>query len=322
MNILQQIAQASYVKGARPVSGLTRYYASIVAEDVSGGMYSNMQIHNGQLRPDFDNDPNAIFLTSHGGHSWLEHRLNPTLPADRLPTTSGDHHFRAEISEWPWEIKYDLDTEVWFGKSYYIPDDVEMWTQGGIVIFQVKDSSNGAGGSSPALSIELAYPGQLDSGSVIYQRTPLGGEIQMISEGGNFRWTPADSALRFIPGTRLDYITQVLFKSDGTGIWRNWFNGVQYVFPGYTTGGVTRPPGDSQITAIATYPTVGIKGGNFKSPLYHLGYKHEGAAEIAEGHTQMRILTTDWKQVVRTPEDWDYLNMNAYDAVDTSGYNL
>ena len=324
MNFLKQISIANSVKGGRPVSGLTRYRASKIAEDVSGGMTTNMQIHNGQARPDFDNDPNAAFLTNHNGHNWLEHRLNPNLPSERLPTTSGDHHFRMEFSEWPWDIKRALGVEIWFGKSYYVPETVNMWTQGAIVLFQAKDSSNASepARTSPVLSVELAYPGQLNSGSNIYQRTPLGGEVQMISLGGNFRWTPADSALRLVPGGRLDYVTHIVAQSDGTGLWENWFNGVKYVFPGYTSGGVPRPAGDNHITAMGEYSGLGVRFPNIKSGLYHLGYKHEGIQEIAAGHTQMRVLTTDWNEVVRTSNDWDYLNPNGYNAVDTSGYNI
>lgn len=324
MNYFQLIAAAGKVKGARPVTGLQRFNINTIAADVAGGMVSNMAIDGGRLRPDFDNDPNALFLTTLGGHTWLEHRLNPTLPADRLPTTSGDHHFRIEISEYPWNIKRALGTEIWFGKSYYVPDTVTQWTQGAIVIFQAKDSSDASepAKTTPVLSVEIAYPGQMAHGSDPLRQTPLGGEPILVALGKDSRWTPI-GAPRLAPGMRLDFVTHIVAQADGTGLWENWFNGVKYVFPGYTSGGVERTPGDSQITAMGEYPSVGVKFPNIKSGLYHLGYKHatEGAAEIAAGHTQMRVLTTNWNLVVRNSSDWDYMNSNGYAAVDTSSYN-
>jgi hypothetical protein len=323
MNFFQAIANAGKVKGARPVSGLQRFNINTIAADVAGGMVTNMQLHNGELRPDFDNDPNALFLTSYGGHTWLEHRLNPTLPADRFPTTEGDHHYRIEISEYPWNIQRPLGVEIWFSKSYFVLPTVTQWTQGALVIFQAKDSSDSTNPetSSPVLSLEIAYPGQLAHGSDPLRQTPLGGEPIFVGLGKDTRWTPI-GAPRLAPGMRLDYVTHIVAQADGTGLWENWLNGVKYVFPGYTSGGVERPAGDNQITAMGTYEGLGTRFPNIKSGLYHLGYKHEGAAEIAAGHTQMRLLTTNWNMMVRTSDHWDYMNNNGYAAVDTSNYNI
>jgi hypothetical protein len=198
-----------------------------------------------------------------------------------------------------------------------------MWTQGALVIFQAKDSSNASepAKTTPVLSLEIAYPGQMAHGSDPLRQTPLGGEPVLVALGKDSRWTPGGAPRLYPGGPKFTYTTHIIAQSDGTGLWENWFNGTKYVFPGYTSGGVERTPGDSQITAMGEYPGVGIRFPNIKSGLYHLGYKHEGAAEIAAGHTQMRILSPNYNVVIRTPSDWDYMNNNGYAAVDTSSYN-
>jgi hypothetical protein len=338
MNLLQLISQASSARVGKaptpepepePISGLTRYSIHKIAEDVAGGITSNMAIHDGRLRPDIEDNPNCIFLTEYEGHDWLEFYVDPENPAELLPTRNGyAYHFRSEFSRYPWEIKYALGTELCLGISYVIPDDIEPWVSASISILQVKGSSSG-GDATPAIQLDLAYPGQLNS-STIYRKTPLGGEVMIVNGARNIRWTPANSALRFMPGDRLDLILQVLFKDDETGFAKFWINGERYEFPGYTTGGVTYPAGDYGQTVNSTYPTVGPRGDNPKIGLYCHGNKIPTASagpsddvqeNIAAGHTKMRLLISDFNMVERTPEDPDYLSMNFYDQVDTSSYN-
>jgi hypothetical protein len=325
MNPLSIISASSNIKTGIPlVTGYNHFSIATIADDVSGGLISNMQLHDGLLRPDFDNDPAGMFITSVGGHDWLEYLINPSSPGSPyLPTGSGfANHFRKEISRYPWELKLALQTELWFGQSFYIPASIAQWVGAAVVLFQVKDSSNAEGDPSPAVSLELAYPGQLNS-TTIYRKTPLGGEVQMVNSGRDIRWTPPDSAVRLAPGMRLNYVTQIVFNTDGTGLWRNWFNGVQYEFPGYTLSGDVFPGGDYGQTVVGNYPVDGWRSGNPKHGLYHLGFKNPTLVtnNAAAGHTQMRLLTTDFNMVIRTPASPDYLNMNAYHKVDTSSYN-
>lgn len=305
-------------------SGFERFTVDRIAQDVDAGIFAaNTPIYNSKLRPDFDNNPYSMFKTVISGKSWMEHYVNPTAQSGYLPTPTGfANHFRSEVSGWPWNIKYALGTEYWKGISYYMPNDVSMWTNAAIVVMQFKDGSV-AGDPSPAISLELAYPGQLNSSS-IYRKTPLGGEVQIINHCRGWRWTPANSAVRLAPGMRLDIIVHVVFGEGENGLFEIWLNGTKYPFPGYTSGGTTYDPGDVGTTVIGNYPGFGLRGANSKHGIYALQYKTPTlvSANAAVGHTYTRLLTTDFCTVVRTPSDPDYLSYNAKAAVDTSSFNL
>jgi hypothetical protein len=324
------VVSSSKKSHAVTVSGLERFSIDQIHADVGSGIFvSNLAIHNGKLRPDIEDNPYCMFKTTYGGFDWLEFYVNPTAESSYIPTINGyAYHFRSEFSRYPWEIKYALGTEIWIGVSYVIPSDVTAWVSGPISILQVKGSSNG-GDAPPAIQLELAYPGQLNS-STIYRKTPLGGEVMMINEARGIRWTPPSSAVRLIPGGRLDVVMQILFEDDDTGFVRFWLNGTRYEFPGYTTGGDTYPAGDYGVTVNSTYAGVGLRGDNPKIGLYcHSNKITTGSAgpsddvqtNITAGHTYMRLLITNFNMVTRTPSDPDYLSNNAYNAVDTSTYN-
>lgn len=311
----------------RPVSGLQRFTVNRLNEDVGAGIFgSDLAVYDGLLRPDIEDNPYCMFKTTIDGKDWLEFFVNPTAEPSYLPTTNGfANHFRSEISPYPWNQKYALGTEYWKGISFHIPAGVVQHVDAHIPIIQFKDGSAG-GDPSPAMSIELAYPGQLNS-STIYRKTPLGGEVMMVCDArdSKTRWTPPDSEVRLVAGGRLDVIVQVVFNTDGTGLFKTWLNSVHREFPGYTTGGDTFAPGDYGSTVNGDYgPGFGPLGSNPKHGLYCLQYKTPElvAANALVGHNQMRLLTTDWNTVTRTPADWDYLSNNAYNAVDTSRYNL
>jgi hypothetical protein len=159
----------------------------------------------------------------------------------------------------------------------------------------------------PAFYIEIASPGQLQNGS-----TPLGGEIMIINKVRGFRWVVP--GVRVVAGARFDFVIQIVYGLENAGLLNVWINGKLMTFPG--TSSV--PAGNAGGTV---WPYVPV-GGNSKIGLYHHQMKFaEGVAlNAAKGHTHMRFWMTDWNDVFRKPTDWDYKNMNAYGAVDTSIY--
>lgn len=292
------------------VTGLTQFKVANLAIP-SGGLRDGMRFYNDlSLRANISYYPYAVMKEVKNGIPRVRFYVKPTQPAEYLVGTDYPFHHRAEFTRNPWPIRLPLGTEEWLGFSYIFPTAAEGFKQNQtpVAIYQNHpERMPGMSSNPPAFYIEIASPGQMHNGT-----TPFGGEIMIINKVRNFRWVVP--GVRVVAGARIDFVIQIVYGLENAGLLNIWINGKLMTFPGSSTA----PAGNVGGTV---WPYVPV-GGNSKIGLYHhqMKFAESVALNASKSHTHMRFWMTDWNDVFRKPTDWDYKNMNAYNAVDTSTY--
>jgi hypothetical protein len=297
------------------VSGLTKFKAADLAIP-SGGLRDGMRFYRDlSLRANISYYPYAIAKVRKNDIPRVRFHIKPTWPPEYLVGTPYPYHHRAEFTRNPWPIRVPLNTEEWLGFSYIFPTVEEGFTQNQtpVAIYQNHpERMPGMASNPPAFYIEIASPGQLRRSYDPYYYTPLGGEIMIVHNVRGIRWVVP--GVRVVPGARIDFVIQIVYGLENAGLLNIWVNGKLMTWPGNSTV----PAGNVGGTVWPYIPV----GGNSKLGLYHHQMKFADAVTLnaSKGHRQMTMWMTDWNDVFRKPTDWDYKNMNAYDAVDTSNY--
>jgi hypothetical protein len=298
------------------VSGLTRFKASDLLIP-SGGLPDGTRFYgDGILRASTAYNPYGVTAVKKDGIPRVRYYVNPTSPASYLTGTTYPYHYRAEFTRYPWRISHPLGTEEWLGFSYIFPTEAEGFVQNQtpVSIYQNHAGSvEGQTSNPPALQLEIAYPGQLNSSTDPYRQTPLGGEIMVINNVLKTRYVV--QGVRVQPGARLDVVMQIVYGLEKEGLFNVWINGKLHTTP-VTTGNIGStvwPPVLSTDVAV---------GGNSKLGLYHhqMRFSNYVTLNANAGHKEMEMFMTDWNDVIRKPADPDYKNINAYEAVSTASY--
>lgn len=251
----------------------------------SDGLPDARRFANDKLRSSTAYDPFGKTIVD-GKMRFIVDSQVPVDPA----ISSAKYHYRAEFTEWPWNINLPEGTEQWVGWSYYFPNDYVLPVNP-VSIFQ-----NHAAGTYPypIFQLEIARPGQL-SGA-------LGGEIQVI----NNTLTPSFRKLttvRPMPGDRLDVVIHVVYGLGNKGLLQIWLNGQKV----------------HDVVSSTVYPAPENWGGNNKWGIYHHAWRNPTSVEqsIAAGHTKFELFMGNLRQITRAPGDADYL-FNYKTAVDPS----
>lgn len=302
------------VKSTATVTGLTRFKIADLNIPTSGIVDGQRFYINGSLRANPSYYPYAIMKKAKDGRDRLRFYVKPTAPTYCLVGTQYPYHHRAEFTRWPWLINHPYKTEEWIGFSYIFPRKDEGFTQNQTPVSIYQNHAGRTSGTvhPPAFQIEIAYPMQLRDWRDPYYYTPLGGELMIINNVRGFRWVVP--GVRVTAGARLNIVMQIVYGLGNDGLLNIWINGKLMTFPGTATV----PKGNVGSTVWPANPV----GGNSKFGIYHhmLIYKANVDKNYAKGHTNMVMWMTDWNDVFRKPTDWDYKNINAYAAVDTSTY--
>jgi hypothetical protein len=297
------------------VTGLTQFKAANLSIP-SGGLKDGSRFYSDlSLRANIAYYPYAVMKEVKNGIPRVRFYVKPTQPAQYLVGTPYPYHYRAEFTRNPWPIRLPLGTEEWLGFSYIFPTAAEGFTQNQTPVNIYQNHPERIVGweeNPPAFFIEIASPGQLRNAKDPYYYTPLGGEIMIVNKVRGIRWVVP--GVRVVAGARLDFVIQIVYGLENAGLFNVWINGKLMTFPGNSTV----PAGNVGSTV---WPYVPV-GGNSKIGLYHHQLKFAEAVTLnaSKGHTHMRFWMTDWNDVFRKPTDWDYKNINAYSAVDTSTY--
>ena len=297
------------------VTGLTQFKVADLAIP-SGGLRDGMRFYKDlSLRANIAYYPYAVMKEMRSGIPRMRFYVKPTQPAEYLVGTPYPFHYRAEFTRNPWPIRVPLGTEEWLGFSYIFPTREEGFRQNQtpVAIYQNHpERLPGMEQNPPAFYIEIAYPNQLRNAKDPSYYTPLGGEIMIINKIRGIRWVVP--GVRAVAGARIDFVIQIVYGLENDGLLNVWVNGKLITFPGNSKVAAGNVGG-------TVWPYVPV-GGNSKLGLYHHQMKFADAVALnaSKGHTHMRFWMTDWNDVFRKPGDWDYKNMNAYDAVDTSTY--
>lgn len=286
---------------ATAITGLTNFKADKLAIP-AGGLYDGTKFYNGLMRGCIAYNPYGVLTKTYNGVPRVRFYIKPTSPSIYLLGATYPYHHRSEITRFPWKINHPLGTEEWLGFSYIFPTKEEGYSvnKTPVSIYQNHAGRTGtSSGNPPAIQLEIAYPGQLKT-------TPYGGEIMLVHQIRGIRY--AIPGVRVVPGGRLNIVMQIIYGLDGKGLWNVWINGTLVQIPGGNVGS----------TVWADNPV----GGNSKLGLYHHQLRFKWAVDLnySKGHTHMQMFMTDWNDVIRHPGDWDYKNMNAYNAVSTAGY--
>lgn len=299
---------------AREVSGLTQFKVSQLNIPADGLPDARRFYADGILRASTAYNPRGITAVKRNGQTRLRYFVNPTDAREYLSSRDYKYHHRAEFSRHPWRINHPLGTEEWIGFTYLFPREEEGFTYPAtpVNIYQNHAGSvEGQESNPPALKLEIAFPGQL-KGSDPSRQTPLGGEIMICNKILDYRYVA--QGVRVVPGGRLDIVIQIVYGLESKGLFNVWINGKLQTFPGTET----LPAGNHGTTVWPDNPV----GGNSKLGLYHHLLRHDNHVEAnaKAGHKKMEMFMTDWNDVFRTPADWDYLNENAFKAVNTASY--
>jgi hypothetical protein len=289
------------------VTNLSRFKASSLAIP-SGGLTDSKQFYGGKLRASTAYNPYGLTGVLKNGIPRVRFFINPKSPSSYLTNTTYPHHHRAEFTRYPWWIDHPRGTEEWLGFSYIFPTTSEGFTQNRtpVSIYQNHAGSQpGQKSNPPALQLEIASPGQINS-SDPWRGTPKGGEIMIINNVRGIRYVA--QGVRVVPGARLDIVIQIVYDLDKKGLFNVWINGKL----------VSLPVGNIGSTIWPANPV----GGNSKLGLYHHFMRSSDGVKVnaAKGHTKMEMFMSDWNDVIRKPGDWDYKNSNAFKAVSTAGY--
>lgn len=302
------------------VTGLTRFKAANLAIS-SGGVYDGKRFYtDGSLRANNCYYPYSIKTETYKGYPRVRFYVKPTEPAASLVGTLYPFHHRAEFSRYPWKISLPVGTEEWLGFSYLFPTAAESFTQNQTPVSIYQNHQGRTPGQPeypPALQLEIAYPNQLRVATDPSFYTPLGGEIMIINNVRGIRFVAP--GVRVVAGARLNIVMQIVYGQGDQGLFNVWINGKLIVFQ----GNAKAPAGNKGSTVWPPYlSTDQPVGGNSKLGLYHhqLRFQEYVTLNAKKGHTHMRVWMTDWNDLFRKPTDWDYKNMNAYSAVDTSTY--
>jgi hypothetical protein len=249
------------------------------------GLPDARRFANDKLRSSTAYDPFGKTIID-GKMRFIVDSQEPVDPA----ISTAKYHYRAEFTEWPWNINLPEGTEQWVGWSYYFADDYILPVNP-ISIFQ-----NHAAGTHPypIFQLELARPGQLSNA--------LGGEIQVI----NNTVTPSFRKLtpvRPMPGDRLDVIIHVIYGLGDKGLLQIWLNGQKV----------------HDVVGNTIYPAPENWGGNNKWGIYHHSWRNASSVEqsIAAGHTRFELSMGNLRQITRAPGDADYM-LNYKPVVDPS----
>jgi hypothetical protein len=302
------------------VTGLTQFKAANLAIP-SGGVKDGTRFYTDlSLRANVAYYPYSVMKEVKNNIPRVRFYIKPTQPADYLIGTPIPFHHRAEFTRYPWKICLPLGTEEWLGFSYIFPASTEGYTQNYTPVSIYQNHAGRVEGQTenpPAFYFEIAYPGQLRSPTIPSYNTPLGGEIMIVNNVRGIRYVVP--GVRVVAGARLNFVIQIVYGLGDSGLLNVWINGKLATFPGNAkvpagnVGSTVWPP---------VLPTDVPVGGNSKLGLYHHQWKSAEyvTLDAAKGHTNMRMWMTDWNDVFRKPTDWDYKNINAYSAVDTSLY--
>jgi hypothetical protein len=308
------------VHSTAAVTGLTQFRAAKLAIP-SGGLTDGKRFYADlSLRANVAYYPYSIMSELRNGTSKVRFYVKPTQPTTYLLGTQYPYHHRAEFTRYPWKICLPLGTEEWLGFSYIFPTASEGFTQNQTPVSIYQNHAGRIDGQTenpPAFYIEIAYPGQLKSYSDPNYNTPLGGEIMIINNVRGIRWVVP--GVRVTAGARINFIIQIVYGLGNAGLLNVWINGNLATFQG--NGKVAAGNAGSTVWPPVLSTDVAV-GGNSKLGLYHhqLRFEQYVTLNASKGHTHMRMWMTDWNDVFRKPTDWDYKNINAYGAVDTSGY--
>lgn len=297
------------------ITGLYHYEAAKLSIPEDGLHDADRFYADKSLRANIAFDPYAITKDVKDGIPRVKFHIDPMNPADRLVGAPYPHHYRAEFTRNPWPIRVPLHVEEWLGFSYIFPTEEEGFTQNQspVAIYQNHpERLNGQPNNPPGFYIEIAFPDQLRRKRDPYYYTPLGGEIMICNLVRDIRWVA--QGVRVEPGARLDFVIQIVYGLEDEGLLNVWINGELMTWPGNDKV----PAGNIGSTVWPYLPV----GGNSKLGLYHHQFKYEEPVQLnlSKGHTHMDMWMTDWNDLFREPTAWDYKNMNAYDAVDTSEY--
>jgi hypothetical protein len=125
--------------------------------------------------------------------------------------------------------------------------------------------------------------------------------------------------VRVAAGARLNFVMQIVYGLGNEGLFNVWIKGKLVAFQGNTKVAAGNVGSTVWRPVLSTDVAV---GGNSKLSLYHhqLRFAQYVTLNALKGHTHMRAWMMDWNDVFRKPMDWDYKNLNAYSAVDTSLY--
>jgi Polysaccharide lyase len=204
--------------------------------------------------------------------------VNSQVPVDPK-VSSAKYQYRAEFTEWPWNINLIEGTEQWFGWSYFFAPDY-VFSPKPISIFQNHPAtSNG----DPLFQLEIARPNQVAGA--------IGGEIQIINNAVS-PYVRKLTSVRPMPGDRLDVIIHVVYGIGNQGLLQIWMNG-QKVY---------------DVISSTIYPAPENWGGNNKWGIYHHTWTSATNVEqcIAAGHTKFELQMGNLRQITCTPGDSDY----------------
>jgi hypothetical protein len=297
------------------VTGLTRFKAANLTIP-SGGLPDGKRFYSdGSLRSNSAYYPYGVKNEVRNGVPRVRFYVKPTSPSEYLVNTQYPYHHRSEFTRYPWTLNLPLGTEEWIGFSLFFPTSSEGYTQNQTPVSIYQNHAGRVAGQTtnyPAFQLEIAYPGQLYSYADPNYRTPLGGEIMLINNIRGIRFVAP--GVRVVAGARLDIVMQIVYGLGDQGLWNVWINGKLVEFQ----GNATVAKGNVGGTVWPENPV----GGNSKFGIYHhqLKYKSGVDKNAAKGHTNMKMWMSDWNDVFRKPGDWDYKNINAYEAVNTASY--
>jgi hypothetical protein len=291
---------------AATVTGLTNFKAANL-QIPTGGLYDGTKFYGGLMRGCIAYYPYGVIARTRNNIPRVRFYVKPTSPTSYLVGTQYPYHYRSEVCRFPWKISHPLETEEWLGLSYHFPTKEESYSVNRTPVSIYQNHAGRVGTQTenpPALQLEIAFPGQLKD-------TPYGGEIMLVHHIRGIRYTIP--GVRVVAGARIDIVMQIVYDLGTKGLWNVWINGVLVQIPGGNAGSTVWPP------RVATDIPV---GGNSKLGIYHHGFRTKTGVDLnySRGHSHMQMFMSDWNDVFRHPGDWDYKNMNAYDAVSTAGY--
>jgi hypothetical protein len=308
------------VSAMATVTGLTNFKVANLAIPTSGITDGKRFYLDGSLRANVAYYPYAVMSVTRQSQKRIRFYVKPTAPTSCLVGTEYPYHYRAEFTRYPWTLNLPLETEEWIGFSYFFATTAEGFTQNQTPVSIYQNHAGrvpGTTSSPPAFQLEIAYPGQLKNYADPHYQTPLGGEIMVVNNVRGIRYVVP--GVRVVAGARLDIVMQIVYGLGSEGLFNLWINGNFIEFQGNAT--VARGNVGSTVWPPTTSTGVAV-GGNSKLGLYHHQMTTKAGVDknAAKGHTHMQMWMTDWNDVFRKPGDWDYKNINAYAAVDTSTY--
>jgi hypothetical protein len=308
-------ARDQKVSSTATVTGLTNFKVANLSIPSSGIVDGKRFYSDGSLRANIAHYPYALMKVTKNGLPRIRFYVKPTAPTPSLLNGVYQYHHRAEFTRYPWTLNLPYRTEEWIGFSYLFPTAAEGFTQNQTPVSIYQNHPGRIPGMTinpPAVQLEIAYPNQLKNYADPAYQTPYGGEIMIINNVRGIRYVAP--GVRVVPGARLDIIIQLVYGTGSDGLFNVWINGKLMEFQGNSQ--VER--GNVGSTVWPEFPY----GGNSKFGLYHHQEKYKSGVDknYAKGHTNMIMWMTDWNDVFRHPGDWDYKNINAYGAVDTSTY--